>query len=198
MLLSSMPVPGAPDLQLKFAPDWLGAEQARHWLTRLSAETPWAQPEVKVFGRSYPVPRLTAWYGDPGAVYGYSGLKHQPLPWSELLGEIRQRVEAAAGQPFNGVLLNLYRDGQDANGWHSDNEAVLGRNPVVASLSLGGERRFDLRRRDGSGGRISLPLPGGSLLVMGGATQHYWLHQIARTKKHCEPRLNLSFRLLRV
>jgi alkylated DNA repair dioxygenase AlkB len=149
---------------------------------------------VHLHGRDHPVPRRVAWYGDPQANYTYSGLQHEPLPWTPLLAAIRQQVEAQVAAPLNAVLLNLYRDGQDSMGWHSDDESVLGRNPLIASLSLGGERRFDLRRK--GQGRIahSLNLEHGSLLVMRGTTQHYWQHQVAKTRRPCAPRINLTFR----
>ncbi|MCY1541266.1 2OG-Fe(II) oxygenase superfamily protein [compost metagenome] len=143
------------------------------------------------------MPRLVAWYGDPEAGYRYSGLTHQPLPWTPLLAQIRTRVEKAVGQRLNGVLLNYYRDGQDSMGWHSDDEVELGVNPLIASLSLGGTRRFDLRRKGQNRIEHSLLLNHGSLLVMGGPTQHYWQHQVAKTRSHCAPRLNLTFRLIR-
>ena len=186
-----------PDAELRLLPDWIEPTLADDWLAQLLVQTPWQQPEVVLYGRRHPVPRLLAWYGDAGCDYRYSGISHAPLPWTPLLSEIRQRVEAAAGQALNGVLLNHYRDGQDAMGWHSDDEAVLGRNPLVASLSLGGERRFDLRRKGASRIEHSLALSHGSLLVMAGATQHHWQHQVARTRKPCAPRLNLTFRFLR-
>lgn len=184
----------AADLQLGYQASWLSEPMASQYLDQLLAQTPWQQPQVRVYGKKYPVPRLMAWYGDAGASYGYSGLRHQPLPWTQLLARLRQQVEQACSHAFNGVLLNLYRDGQDANGWHSDDEPELGSCPLIASVSLGAARRFDLRRRDGSGQRISLELAHGSLLVMAGATQQYWQHQIARTNRVREPRLNLTFR----
>lgn len=182
------------DGDLQYLPHWLPAQTADQWLGGLLAETPWEQPQVHLHGRNYPVPRLVAWYGDPQASYSYSGLQHQPLAWTPLLAGIRQQVEAQVAAPLNAVLLNLYRDGQDSMGWHSDDEAELGRNPLIASLSLGGTRRFDLRRK--GQGRIahSLDLEHGSLLVMRGTTQHYWQHQVAKTRRHCEPRINLTFR----
>ncbi|MDG9924852.1 MULTISPECIES: alpha-ketoglutarate-dependent dioxygenase AlkB [unclassified Pseudomonas] len=186
-----------PDAELDFRPHWLDVATADHWLQQLAAETPWEQPQLRIHGQSIAVPRLLAWYGDPEASYRYSGLVHQPLPWTPLLSEIRRRVEEAAGQPLNGVLLNYYRDGNDSMGWHSDDEPELGRNPLVASLNLGGPRRFDLRRK--GSGRIehSLQLASGSLLVMAGATQHHWQHQVAKTRKPVAPRINLTFRLIR-
>ncbi|MDU9415686.1 alpha-ketoglutarate-dependent dioxygenase AlkB [Pseudomonas sp. zfem005] len=186
-----------PDAQLRFEPHWLSVEEADDWFARLVAETPWEQPSVHLHGRDYPVPRLLAWYGDAEASYRYSGLVHRPLPWTPLLAEIRARVQEAVGQPLNGALLNYYRDGQDSMGWHSDDEAELGRDPLIASLNLGGTRRFDLRRK--GSGRIghSLQLGHGVLLVMSGPTQHHWQHQVAKTRTPCDPRLNLTFRWIR-
>ncbi|MGH8352339.1 MAG: alpha-ketoglutarate-dependent dioxygenase AlkB family protein [Pseudomonas sp.] len=195
-LFSDLPLP-LPAAELRFTPNWLEAATADRWLAALLAETPWEQPRLQVHGRAYPVPRLLAWYGDREASYRYSGLTHQPLPWTPLLAEIRDRVEGAVGQRLNGVLLNYYRDGQDSMGWHSDDEAELGRNPLVASLSLGGTRRFDLRRKGQTRIEHSLELGHGSLLVMSGPTQHYWQHQVAKTRHACAPRLNLTFRLIR-
>ncbi len=182
------------DAELEYQSRWIDASLADRWLQVLLAQTPWTQPQVRLHGRLYPVPRLLAWYGDPQASYAYSGLRHQPLPWTALLAEIRARVEAAVGAPLNAVLLNYYRDGQDSMGWHSDDEAVLGRNPLIASLSLGGSRRFDLRRKGQTRIAHSLPLEHGSLLVMRGPTQHHWQHQVAKTRQACAPRLNLTFR----
>ena len=186
-----------PDAQLRFEPHWLSIEEADDWFARLVAETPWEQPSVHLHGRDYPVPRLLAWYGDAEASYRYSGLVHRPLPWTPLLAEIRARVQEAVGQPLNGALLNYYRDGQDSMGWHSDDEVELGRNPLVASLNLGGARRFDLRRKGSSRIEHSLTLESGSLLVMAGATQHHWQHQVAKTRAPVAPRINLTFRLIR-
>lgn len=195
-LFSSSPIV-LPDADLRFTPHWVDAHTADQWLAELLAKTPWQQPEVFIHGRHFPVPRLLAWYGDAEASYRYSGLTHQPLPWTPLLAEIRARVQDEVGQPFNGLLINHYRDGQDSMGWHSDNEAVLGVNPVVVSLNLGGTRRFDLRRTGSTRIEHSLELAHGSLLVMAGQTQHYWQHQVAKTRQPCAPRLNLTFRLIR-
>ncbi|WP_454253312.1 alpha-ketoglutarate-dependent dioxygenase AlkB family protein [Pseudomonas sp. Marseille-Q7302] len=182
------------DAELDFHPHWLPADTADAWLRQLDAETPWSQPQVRVFDRWHPVPRQVAWYADAGVVYGYAGLDHVALPWTPLLQRIREAVEAACGHGFNGVLLNRYRDGQDSMGWHSDDEASLGLNPLIASLNLGAARRFDFRRKGSSRIGHSLELGHGSLLVMGGATQHHWQHQIAKTRKASGVRLNLTFR----
>lgn len=182
------------DADLRYFPRWVDAGLANRWLSELSTQTPWSQPQIKLYGRIVAVPRLVAWYGDADAQYRYSGLSHEPLPWTALLGEIRQRVQHEVGEPLNGVLLNYYRDGQDAMGWHSDDERELGLQPLVVSLNLGATRRFDFRRKGTSRIAYSIALEHGSLLVMSGLTQHYWQHQIARTRKVCAPRLNLTFR----
>ncbi|WP_255839358.1 alpha-ketoglutarate-dependent dioxygenase AlkB family protein [Pseudomonas benzenivorans] len=186
-----------PDAQLELHAQWLDPLTADAWLHQLLAQTPWQQPQVRLYGRVHPVPRLVAWYGDEDAAYRYSGLQHRPLPWTPLLAQIRQRLQATVGQALNGVLLNYYRDGNDSMGWHSDDEAELGANPVIVSLNLGGARRFDLRRKGQSRIEHSLRLEHGSLLVMAGPTQHYWQHQVAKTRRPCAPRLNLTFRLIR-
>ncbi|MBE7376602.1 alpha-ketoglutarate-dependent dioxygenase AlkB [Pseudomonas sp. AL-54] len=184
------------DAELRYLPHWLDRTTADVWLRRLIDETPWEQPQVRLYGRTLAVPRLVAWYGDAAARYRYSGLLHEPRPWTPLLEEIRRRLQVEVDGRFNGVLLNLYRDGQDAMGWHSDDEPELGREPLLASLSLGAVRRFDLRRKGGSRIEHSLELGHGSLLVMSGATQHHWQHQIPRTRRAPMPRLNLTFRLI--
>lgn len=155
----------------------------------------WKQEDIVLFGKRMQQPRLTAWHADCGKSYTYSGLKWQPEAWNNLLLEIKNKVEIAAGQNFNSVLLNLYRNGNDSMGWHSDDEPELGRNPVIASLSLGGTRKFHLKHRI----RSSVPnhtinLQHGNLLIMKGPTQHCWKHQIPKTKKAVEPRINLTFR----
>lgn len=183
-----------PDAHVRYRPKWVDAQRADHWLHQLSQQTPWTQPQIKLYGRSIAVPRLVAWYGDTGAAYRYSGLVHDPLPWTPLLTDIRKRVEQEIGELLNGVLLNFYRNGQDAMGWHSDDEPELGVQPLVVSLNLGATRRFDFRRKGASRIEYSLELEHGSLLVMSGPTQHHWQHQIARTRKVATPRINLTFR----
>ena len=162
----------------------------------LYTEIPWQQQVITLYGRAVASPRLSAWYGDPGAVYRYSGLRLEPLPWTPVLLEIRQVVTDLAETPFNSVLLNLYRDGQDSMGWHSDAEPELGRNPVIASVSLGAVRRFVLRHKKRKEQHIALELEPGSVLVMAGALQHHWRHALPKTRQVVGPRINLTFRLI--
>ncbi len=183
------------DGELIYDPDFLGVGERRSLREYLIENVAWRQEPIKIFGKEVMQPRLTAWYGDPDTAYSYSGIVMEPLPWTEPLAEIKKRIEDFAGTPFNSVLLNYYRDGQDSMGWHSDNEPELGPNPVIASLSLGGVRRFHLKHRKRKELETKrMDLLDGSLLVMGGALQHHWLHQISKTKKAVAGRINLTFR----
>ena len=179
---------------LSMIPDFLSTGWPRVY-DRLLKETPWQQDVIKLYGREILIPRLQAWYGDKHCQYSYSGIQLSPHPWTPLLQDLKEQVESACKAKFNSVLLNLYRDGQDSNGWHSDDEPELGEQPVIASLSLGATRRFRLRHRQQKATPpISLDLEGGSLLVMAGETQKYWQHCITKTRKPVGPRINLTFR----
>lgn len=156
----------------------------------------WHQEEVMIFGQRRLVPRLVAWCGDPGARYTYSGTVHEPLPWSADLVTIRTRVRELTGCTFNSVLLNLYRDGRDGMGWHSDDEPELGPDPVIASVSLGATRRFCMRHRRHRDRKLDLSLSSGSLLLMAGPTQHNWLHAVPKTSVTVGERINLTFRTI--
>lgn len=162
-------------------------------LARLIAETPWRHDTIVVYGKRHLQPRLTAWYGE--ASYTYSGLTLQPLALTPLLEQLRATVERLTGQRYNSVLLNYYRDGADSMGMHSDDEAELGAQPVIASLSFGATRPFILRHRH-SKRSFKLDLADGSLLLMGGAMQSNWLHGINKTVKPIGPRVNLTFRYI--
>jgi alkylated DNA repair dioxygenase AlkB len=164
-------------------------------LQRLMVDIPWRSEAVRMGGRRVLQPRLTAWFGDAGASYAYSGLQLAPLPWTPLLRDIKNRIEKAAGSPFNSVLLNYYRDQSDSIGFHSDNEPELGERPVIASLSLGEERLFVLKhKRSKTVKPVHLRLVSGSLLLMQGDTQRCWRHGILKESRACGPRVNLTFR----
>lgn len=155
----------------------------------------WRTEVITLYGQQHQQPRLTAWYGDPGARYMYSGLALDPLPWTSLLSDVRARVEALAGASFNSVLMNYYRDHRDSMGMHSDDEPELGRNPVIASLSLGEPRTFVLKHKSKKDLKpVNILLESGSLLLMKGATQHHWKHGINKLARPCGPRVNLTFR----
>ncbi|GAA3713324.1 alpha-ketoglutarate-dependent dioxygenase AlkB [Oceanisphaera sediminis] len=187
------------------SPEWISLPQGRLlwwpnaflpeadiWLEQLQAEIPWQQHRLHLFGREHDEPRLSCWMGD--LAYRYSGKRREPVPWHPLVNEIRQRLQTICAQPFNGVLLNLYRHGRDSMGWHADNEPELGSNPVIASVSLGATRRFLLRHKNGE--RRQLLLSHGSLLVMAGEMQHHWQHALPRAAAVDAARINLTFRYL--
>jgi alkylated DNA repair dioxygenase AlkB len=162
----------------------------------LRDEVEWCQHELTVYGRRLPAPRLSAWYGEPGAVYTYSGITLTPLSWHPALSEIKSVVEKISGISFNSALLNLYRDGRDSVGWHSDAEKALGPEPVIASVSLGALRRFELQHRKLKGERVNLDLEPGSVLLMKGPTQRYWRHQLPKTREPVGERINITFRVI--
>ena len=171
------------------------AQTAEAVMNQLIDEVPWRAENIVVWGKTFPQPRLTAWYGDNGANYTYSGIHLDPLPWTYTLIDIKTRVEKIAGTDFNSVLLNYYRNHHDSMGLHSDDEPELGRRPIIASVSLGEERTFVLKhktRRDLKS--VRLQLASGSLLLMKGETQHYWKHGIEKETRPCGPRVNLTFR----
>jgi len=188
----------SPQPEIAAGRAFVSAAEADAAFAALLAGTPWRQERIVVYGREILQPRLTAWYGDPDARYAYSGLALEPLPWTRLLAELKACAETASGARFNSLLMNLYRDGRDSVSWHSDAEPELGRNPVIASLSFGARRRFQLRSRPPlPPARHELALGHGDLLVMRGATQHEWAHQVPRTARPVGPRVNLTFRLVR-
>jgi alkylated DNA repair dioxygenase AlkB len=158
-------------------------------------ETSWQQQVITIYGRAIASPRLSAWYGDPEAVYSYSGLRLEPAPWTPTLRIVHKRVEMLAAARFNSVLLNLYRDGQDSMGWHSDDEPELGRDPVIASVSFGAARRFLMQHKKRRL-RVELRLEDGDVLVLGGTTQHYWRHHVPKTRQPTDARINLTFRMI--
>ena len=166
-------------------------------LRKLEEQTEWRQDSVKISGKEYQQPRLAALYGDPGTRYEYSGIALHPLPWTDLLREIKRRIEDCTEQSFNAVFLNLYRDHNDSMGFHSDDEKELGKNPTIASLTFGATRIFLLKhkfRKDLP--LIKLPLEAGTVLLMKGVTQHNWKHGINKQTAPCGPRINLTFRTL--
>lgn len=183
-----------PDAKLSLIEglDWGAPDDAI--LSRLTAEIPWRQESIVLFGKTHLQPRLICWMGDPDCRYRYSGRTYEPVPWHPLVADLRTRVERRAQARFNTVLLNLYRNGQDSMGFHADDESELGARPVIASLSFGAERRMHFRHRHERIPTERISLPGGSLLIMRGDTQTNWKHAIPKTRKPIGPRVNLTFR----
>lgn len=181
--------------RLAYYPDFLSKEKADNLLERLREQVSYRQNTIKMFGKIYDEPRLTAWYADTGLSYTYSGIQMKTLAWSDLLYQLKGDVEQRTSATFNSALLNYYRDGQDSMGWHQDNEKELGLNPTIASLSLGATRKFQLKHiGDTLIPRQEIALTHGSLLIMSGEIQHYWKHQIPKTQKVITDRINITFR----
>lgn len=218
--LESIPLPGA---EVRFAPAWLPAAEADALFAALMREVAWETHRIRIFGREVYSPRRSCWIGDPGAVYTYSRTRFEPRPWPPVLLPVRRRLAQTLGVEFDSVLANLYRDCRDAMGWHSDDEPELGPAPVIASVSLGGTRRFRFKPKrprpaqvvpglsgkaatdsareaaDGAPAAVAAPslgidLPHGSLLVMSGLTQARYLHALPATAKPVAARINLTFR----
>lgn len=187
-----------PDARLSYRPRFLAPADSADLLRELLATLAWRDETLVIAGRRVAVPRRVAWYGDPGARYRYSGVDHEPLPWTAALAALKARVEAAVAAPFNSVLANLYRDGRDSMGWHSDAEPELGPEPVIASLSLGAARRFRLQHKTRKDLRRQILLADGSLLVMAGPCQRRWRHALPKDPAVSGPRINLTFRHIRI
>ncbi|MEM9103328.1 MAG: alpha-ketoglutarate-dependent dioxygenase AlkB [Pseudomonadota bacterium] len=187
-------------------PNCFSEEESQLYFSQIYNEIAWAEETIMMFGKPVTVPRLVAWYGDPQVNYQYSGLEHTPLPWLPVLNNIRLTIMREINRyfnlpvTFNSVLCNLYRNGHDAMGWHSDNEAELGTDPFIASVSFGTTRFFDIKlknrpRHENQQQRFALEK--GALLVMKGPFQRNWLHQVPKQKKVLEPRINLTFRYVK-
>ena len=187
------------DGRVRFVERLFSSADSERLFAALRAATPWRQEEIRIFGRQRRQPRLTAWHGDPGAAYRYSGILLRPKPWTADLLEIKMRIEAVSETRFNSVLLNYYRDGQDSMGWHSDDEPELGDNPLIGSFSLGATRRLRMQHKADPSLQMAWNLPGGSYFEMGGALQRHWRHCVPKVvaKAGVGPRINLTFRLIR-
>lgn len=200
MFGSPPPKPGAEvkitNGEYLYFSNFFNHQTSNRYLTFLLGQISWRQEEMKMYGKVLKFPRLTAWYGDNDKPYSFSGITLRPLPWNDELLEIKREIEPKCGVNFNSVLLNKYRDGNDSISWHSDDEKELGQNPVIASVNFGAERKFQLRHRE-TKEKIEIVLEHGSLLIMKGELQHYWQHQVAKTKLQVEERVNLTFRLIK-
>ncbi|MBI3743295.1 MAG: alpha-ketoglutarate-dependent dioxygenase AlkB [Chloroflexi bacterium] len=186
-----------PDADVVFYRSFFSGDESDRFFEELTTHAAWKQERIKYYGKVMDLPRQTAWYGDEGKSYVYSGIRVDPQPWTATLLTIKRRVESVSEVTFNSVLLNLYRHGRDSVAWHSDDEPDLGPDPVIGSVSFGETRTFWFRHRRDHSLRFKIELPHGSYLLMRGQTQHFWVHQIPKTTRHCEPRINLTFRVIK-
>jgi len=184
------------DAQISYGASFLDDHTAYHAFLQLRSEINWRQEHITLFGKTHKVPRLSCWMADAGMSYAYSNMTMQAVSWHPLVQSIKQQVERVCCYDFNSVLLNYYRNGQDSNGWHSDDEPELGCDPVIASVSLGAPRDFYLRYKQNHSIKQLITLQPGSLLLMKGCTQRYWQHQVPK-RAQSDGRINLTFRVIK-
>ena len=183
-------------LEIEYIRDCFNNNESDALFDSLKKNIEWKQDFIKMFGKSHPIPRLTAWYGDEKKTYTYSGITMTSLPWTKELIAVKSKIEVYSKIKFNSVLLNFYRSGSDSVSWHSDDEKELGEEPIIGSVSFGGIRRFRLRNKEDKKQIHTYELENGSLLLMKGKTQKYWEHEIPKTKKKVSGRINLTFRFI--
>ena len=181
-------------LNIDYVKDYFNEEESLYFLKTLKDKIKWKQDYIKMYGKSHPLPRLTAWYGDLNKTYTYSGIPMTPNLWNTELIQIKKKVDQYTKINFNSVLLNYYRSGNDSVSWHSDDEKELGDQPIIGSVSFGGIRKFRLRNKKNKKLIQNIKLENGSLLIMSELTQQYWEHEIPKTKKRVAERINLTFR----
>ena len=178
--------------------DWRAARWKQITADQLAAikfaNIAWKQDNIKLYGKTIALPRLTAWYGDEGKSYTYAGIRSEPNAWNKGLLYLKKEIERLAKVDFNSVLLNWYRDGEDYLNWHADDERELGTNPVIGSVNFGETRDFLLRRNADASQKITIPLKHGTLLIMRGELQHHWQHSVPKRKRVRGSRFNLTFR----
>ncbi|MDW5289913.1 alpha-ketoglutarate-dependent dioxygenase AlkB family protein [Formosa sp. PL04] len=182
------------DAEVIYFPSFFSPFEADQYYNSLLKSINWQQDDITLFGKTFQQPRLTALYANNNKSYSYSGISMNPHSFTKTLAGIKTKVETETKHKFTTCLCNLYRDGQDSNGWHADNEKELGLNPIIASVSFGAERIFHLKHKHETDLKQKLILNHGSLLLMKGETQQYWLHQLPKTKKQIGKRINLTFR----
>ena len=185
-----------PDAVFEFYPNFFNQEEADMLFDKLMNKTPWQQDDITIFGKKIAQPRLTCLFGNEGKPYSYSGLTMHPHAWNPTMMFIKDKVEQISEQNFTTVLANLYRNEKDSNGWHADNEKELGRNPIIASVSFGEERKFQLKHNSISEAKMNLNLNHGSLLVMKEGSQIHYKHQIPKATQPKKARINLTFRTI--
>ncbi len=188
-----------PDADIILYNRFFPTETSHRLFQSLKDTIQWQQDQIKFYGKEFNVPRLTALYGDKNKSYSYSGIQMHPHEWNQDLLFIKKQIEKVANVAFSSCLLNYYRDGKDSNDWHQDNEKVLGVNPIIASVSFGETRPFQLKHMSRTDlKKIDIPLTHGSFLLMKGTTQHFWKHKIPKTTRNISERINLTFRVIKI
>ena len=185
-----------PNGEYIYLPDFFTKSESDKYFQVLKDDILWKQESMNMYGKQVMFPRLTAWYGDNDKPYSFSGITLRPHSWSKELLEIKNKIEPIANTQFNSVLLNQYRNGNDSISWHTDAEKELGLNPIIGSVNFGATRKFQLRHIK-TKEKIEIELTHGSLLIMQGELQHFWQHQVPKTAKKVNERINLTFRVIK-
>ncbi len=186
-----------PNAELIYLPNFYSIGQSNDYFKLLRDTIPWQLDDITVFGKTHKQPRLTALFANNNLPYSYSNITMAPHKFTKDLLKIKNDVEQTLKHEFTTVLLNLYRNGSDSNGWHADNEKELGKNPVIASLSFGEPRTFHFKHKTLKEEKHKITLEHGSLLIMKGEMQHHRLHQVPKTKRVIAARINLTFRTIK-
>ena len=184
-----------PNLSIKNYENIFGDDDKNAWFKILMDELDWLEGEIKLFGKNIKIPRLQSWYADEGCNYKYSGKTLKRNNWHPVLLKIKQNIETVSGEKFNSVLANLYRDGSDSMGWHSDDESSIKQDTSIASVSFGEQRPIFFKHKTDDIS-FSIDQSHGSLIIMNGETQKFWKHSIKKSKKLMKPRINLTFRTI--
>lgn len=175
----------------------LKSQEADDLFEELLHNIPWQHDGSIIYGKHITTARQVAWYGDHAFDYTYSRIRRTALPWHPILlslkHTIEQHLQSISPTVFNSCLLNLYSDGLEGMGWHSDDEKELGNEPIIASLSLGATRKFAFKHKH-TAQKCELMLQHGQLIVMRGQTQQHWRHAVMKSTNITEPRINLTFR----
>jgi alkylated DNA repair dioxygenase AlkB len=182
--------------EFQFYPGFFNKNESDVFLMELKNSVLWKQESMNMYGKKIDFPRLTSWYGENDKPYSFSGITLQPNPWTDDMLKIKEKIERLSTVCFNSVLLNLYRNGNDSISWHTDAEKELGFNPVIASVNFGATRKFQLRHIK-TKKKLELELSHGSVLIMQGELQHFWQHQVPKTSKPANERINLTFRVIK-
>ena len=184
-----------PNAEVWYYPTFFTEFEADRYFAELNRQCPWKEEDIVLFGKKVKQPRLLSWHAEPGIALRYSGSAYAPNPFIPPLQAIREQAEVVSGTGFNGVLANLYRNGADSMGLHSDDERELGPDPVIASFSFGAARKFRFKHKFSTELKpVSITLQHGSLLLMKGTTQHFWKHELPKTSLSIGPRINLTYR----
>ena len=184
-----------PNAEIEYTPAFFNLEESSRLFEAIYHETNWIEEDIRVYGKVYKQPRLTAFFASNHKAYGYSNISMSPQPFSPIVNAMRLKIEKKTKMTFSSCLLNLYRNGQDSNGWHSDDEKMLKKNGEIASVTLGAARKFSFKHKE-TKQKVDVLLESGSLLVMKDTTQTHWLHRLPPTKKVNSPRINLTFRTI--